>query len=65
MKTKLHNIYRIDMPERSMAGWQVRTKVDGKDRSKYFGDKKYYNDVVVSLQEAIRYRDTVIDFINR
>ena len=57
------NVYRINRPV--CGGWQVRTSVGGRCRSRFFSDKNSSNDPVKALIAASTYRDIAIDFINR
>jgi hypothetical protein len=60
----LQNIHRIDIVPTGQHGWQVRSRIDNHDRSKWFGDKQY-GGTAFALHQAVTYRDVMIDVLNK
>jgi len=57
IKRKSKNLYRIDINANNLHGWQFRTHVGGVDRSKWFADSKFGDNMYICYLAASSYRD--------
>ena len=62
-RPRLYAISRIDLPDASTHGWQVRLQRRGVMYRKFFADGSYGNDQM-ALTEALRWRDTLLETLS-
>lgn len=61
MQIKQKYIHRIDQDSRNLHGWRLRIRNQLLSVSNFFADKDFMDDTRSSLQEAINYRDKLLE----